>query len=337
MSSRRLLWMVVGSLAALPALGQTSSAGAKTTRIYTPPKTPWGDPDLQGLWPSTEMIGVPMQRPTQFGTRTVLTDEEFAQRQTQAQRTAEADREEYIQQDFKPGINPPSYWIERGKPSRIASLIVDPPDGRIPPLTADGQKRAADRAEARKGRGPNDSWEDHSLYDRCLTRGVTGSILPVIYNNGNQILQMPGYVVIRYEMIHEARVIPLDGRPHVGSNIRTYMGDPRGHWEGETLVVETTNFTGKTSIGLNGNGNPHSEALRLTERFTRVDANTINYQVTIDDPKTWTRPWTIAFPLKQDPQHEIYEYACHEGNYALKDMLSGARTEERAAAEAAKK
>jgi hypothetical protein len=215
---------------------------------------------------------------------------------------------------------------------------VDPPDGRIPPLTAEAQKRVADTAAAKRGRGPNDSWEDHSLYDRCVSRGVMGSILPVIYNNGTQILQGPGYVAIRYEMIHETRIIPLDGRPHVAPSIRTYMGDARGHWEGSTLVVETTNFLGdKNGIGLNGGGTPHSDALRLVERFTRTDANSLNYEATINDPRTWSKPWTIRMPLKLEPGYLLSEYACHEGNYALAGMLSGARAEEKAAEEAAKK
>jgi hypothetical protein len=183
--------------------------------------------------------------------------------------------------------------------------------------------------------GVANSYEDVNLYYRCITRGVTGSIIPVVYNNGNQILQAPGYVVIRNEMIHETRVIPLDGRPHVGSDIHMYMGDSRGHWEGDTLVIETTNFTNKTSIGsngvaYNGEGGRNSEALRLVERLTRVDNDTINYQATVDDPKTWTKPWTILISLKRDDKYQFLEYACHEGNYALKDILSGARAQESA-------
>jgi hypothetical protein len=169
-----------------------------------------------------------------------------------------------------------------------------------------------------------------TFYDRCISRGVLGSILPVIYNNGNQIVQAPGYVVIRYEMIHEARVIPLDGRPHVASGVKTFLGDARGHFEGDTLVVETTNFLGdKNGIGLNGNGTPHSDQLHLTERFQRTDADTIQYTAVIDDPKTWTRPWTLSFPLKAEKGYDLFEYACHEGNYAMADILSGARLEEK--------
>jgi hypothetical protein len=255
-------------------------------KSYTPPKTSWGDPDLQGLWPATDSIGIPMQRPEGFGSRTVLTDEEFAQREAAAKRTAESDSEEFANPNQRAGINPPSYWLERGKPSRQASLVVDPPNGRIRPLTSEGLKRQADQAALRGTHGANDSWEDHSYYDRCISRGLMGSILAVIYNNGNQIIQAPGFVFIRYEMIHETRVIPLDARPHVPDGVRSYLGDPRGHWEGNTLVVETTNLLGnRNGINLNGGGLPHSDALRLVERFTRIGPDTIQYQATVDDLK----------------------------------------------------
>lgn len=331
MSHRSLIVLLVASVSTIVS-GQTPK------KTYTPPKTSWGDPDLQGLWPATEMIGTPVQRPANFGTRTVLTDEEFAQRQTQAQRQAETDSEEFLKPGTAAGINPPNYWIERGKPNKQASLIVDPPDGRMPELTDEAKKKAAALADRRKTRGAADSWEDRSLYDRCISRGAMGSILPVIYNNGNQIIQAPGMVAIRYEMIHETRIIPLDGRPHATPGVKSYMGDARGHWEGNTLVVETTNFLGdKNGIGLNGGGTPHSDALKLTERFTRVSADIINYEAIIDDPKTWTKPWKLTFPLKRDNGFQVYEYACHEGNYALLDILSGARADEKAAAAAAAK
>ena len=227
--------------------------------------------------------------------------------------------------------------MERGTPTRQTSLIIDPPNGRLPPLTAEEQKL---RKEARGGkgfpgewRGQADSYDDLNIYYRCITRGVLGSIIPVIYNNGNEILQAPGLVIIRNEMIHETRIIPLDGRPHLSPEIRQYMGDSRGHWEGNTLVIETTNFTDKDAIGSNGAGYPgdpghHSADLKLTERLTRVDANTLNYQATIDDPKTWTQPWTILIPLKRNDNYQLLEYACHEGNIAMGDILSGARADE---------
>ena len=325
MSARLLLFVSAIAGFVLPALhGQN----------WTPPKTPWGDPDLQGMWPGN--MGVPLQRPEKLGTRTTLTDEEFAQKEAQAKKQAQADSQSTAASDSV-GIGPPSYWVERGKPSRQTSLIVDPPNGRLPPLTAEEQKL---RKEARGGKGfagewrdQADSFDDLNIYYRCITRGVLGSIIPVIYNNGNEILQAPGVVIIRNEMIHETRVIPLDGRPHLSPAIRQYMGDSRGHWEGNTLVIETTNFTDKDAIGSNGAGYPgdpghHSADLKLTERLTRVDANTLNYQATIDDPKTWTKPWTILIPLKRDDHYQLLEYACHEGNIAMGDILSGARADE---------
>ena len=200
----------------------------------------------------------------------------------------------------------------------------------MPPMTPDGERRAT-RVPTSNNSGPFDSPEDFSLYDRCITRGVLGGILPVPYNNGNQIVQGPGFVAFRYEMVHETRIIPLNGGPHISQNIRSFMGDARGHWEGTTLVVETTNFNGRTGITGNGRNTPYTRDARITERFTRVAEDTLNYEVTIDDPKTWTRPWKIAFPLMHDPSYQIFEYACHEGNNAMHNMLSGARADDRAA------
>jgi hypothetical protein len=284
------------------------------------------------------MVGVPLQRAPEFGERNVLTDAEFAARQAAAAKQAETDNAEFDIDNVPPEViamgtvggpvSPPPHWLERGEPSRQASLVINPPNGRIPPLTPEAAARIAARQAARSVRGPADSYEDRSNYDRCITRGLMGSILPVIYNNGNQILQTPGYVVIRNEMIHETRIVPLDGRPHSGSNIRTFLGDSRGRWEGNTLVVETTNFTDKTAIGVNGGGNPHTDSLRIVERFTRVSPDTLQYEATIDDPKTWTSPWTLSFPWKLDPDYGFFEYACHEGNYSLFNILSGHRADE---------
>ena len=319
-----------------PVAGQAPAAAAKS-KAYVPPKTPWGDPDLQGTWPGN--MGVPMQRPLNLGTRATLTEEEYAQRVQQAQRQASADAQEFSTSDTRVGIGPPSYWTERGKPTKQTSLIVDPPDGRLPALTAAEEKV---RKEARGGKGFTGEWrgeadkpDDLNLYYRCITRGLLGSIIPVVYNNGNQIIQAPGYIAIRNEMIHETRVIPLDRRPHVGSDIRMYLGDSRGHWEGNTLVIETTNLTDKDAIGSNGAGYPgdpghHSADLTLIEKLTRVDANTLNYEATVNDPKTWTKPWTMRIELKKDNNYQLLEYACHEGNYAMGDILSGARADEKA-------
>ena len=302
-----------------------------------PPKTPWGDPDIQGTWTSDDCIGTPMNRPANLGDKAFYTEQELAQREGQLARQAEADSQEFAPSDARVGTGPPSHWAERARrPCKQTSLVVDPPNGRTPDLTPEARTR-----HIPEGAGNNnpkaDSWEDFSFYIRCISRGVTGSIFPVIYGNGQQIVQAPGYVTILQEMVHEARVIPLD-RPHASANVRSYMGDARGHWDGNTLVVETTNFLdGKTGIGLNGGGTPTSDALKLTERYTRFDANTLKYEVTIDDPKTYVKPFKVAFPLTQEPGYQNFEYACHEGNYAMFDSLSGARAQEKAAAEAAKK
>ena len=292
------------------------------------PRTSWGDPDLQGIWPSGALISVPFERPTEFGTRALLTDKEFADRAADLQRQADDDAAP-ISPGTAPSVNPPSHWLEGGRASRQASLIVDPPDGRLPPMTDDGKRRAAVWPSTNPTVGYARA-QDFNIYDRCVTRGVLGSSFPNIYNSGMEIQQAPGLVVLRYEMIHETRVIPLDGRPHIGSAIRSYMGDARGRWDGHTLVVETTNFNGKTgSYGRNGNGNPTSESMKLIERFTRRNADTLDYSVTVDDPRTWTRPWTVAFPLTRDRGYAMYEYACHEGNYAIANILRGFRAAER--------
>ena len=299
------------------------------TAAQTMPRTPWGDPDLQGIWPSGQLINVPFERPVELGTRALLTDAEYAQRIAALERQAQADAAEFSTPGSG-GVNPPSHWLESGRASRQASLIVDPPDGRLPPMTDDGKRRAAAWPSTNPA-VPYARAQDFNIYDRCVTRGVLGSTFPNIYSSGVEIRQTPGLVVISYEMIHETRIIPLDGRPHIGSAIRSYMGDARGRWDGQTLVVETTNFNGRTgSLGRNGNGNPTSEALRLVERFTRRDAQTLEYSVTVTDPVTWTRPWTVAFSLTRDPDYVMYEYACHEGNYAIRNILSAFRAAERA-------
>jgi hypothetical protein len=311
----------------------TSGAAAKTAQTaknWTPPRTPWGDPDLQGTWPSTDMVGVPFERPAESAGRTEVDDKEFAERQERSRKQAAADAEEFVSTAPRAGdgTGPPSHWLEWGKPSRQASLVVAPADGRLPPMTPEGQRRAAmNRNTYVIFSGFTDA-SDMGPYDRCISRGVLGSTFPVIYNNGNQILQMPGYVVVRYEMIHETRVIPLDGRPHLSSAIKSYMGDPRGHWEGNTLVVQTTNFNGRTGAQANGNNLMLSDAVELIERFTRTGPDTIQYEATVTDPKTWTRPWSVAFPLRRDPSYKIFEYACHEGNNAMTNILSASRTDE---------
>ena len=319
--------------------GPPARSIASAAKSWTAPRTPWGDPDLQGLWPSMDMQGTPYERPAEFGERATLTERELVERQAQSQRQAAVDSETEVNTQRAPrgtGTGPPSHWGERGRPSMQASLIVDPPDGRFPPMTPDGERRSKeaystyflDFPEAVTAH-PFNTFDDLGPYDRCITRGLLPSMLPTAYNMGNQILQLPGFVVIRNEMIHETRVIPLDGRPHIGAAIRQYLGDSRGHWEGDTLVIETTNFNGKVGITRNGNTLPTSRELRIVERITRVDAVTLQYQATVSDPLTWTRPWTVALPLKSHPEYGMFEYACHEGNYAMKHILSGARADEK--------
>jgi hypothetical protein len=294
-----------------------------------PPRTAWGDPDLQGLWPSGGLIDVPFERPPRFGMRAQLTDEEFTALAAQVKRQEAAAADEFV----RPGSTTPiplapSHWLESSRASRQTSLIVDPPDGRLPPMTEDGLRRA----KAWPSTNPEVGYaraQDFNIYDRCVTRGVLGSTFPNIYSSGIEIMQAPGLVAIRYEMVHETRIVPLDGRRHLSPAIRSYMGDARGRWEGATLVVETTNFNGLTgSLARNGNGNPTSPALRLVERFTRRDAETLDYSVVVDDPQTWTRTWTVAFSLTREPDYQMFEYACHEGNYAIPNMLRAFRAQE---------
>jgi hypothetical protein len=313
---------VTAALAPLDSPAQHRRAEAARAESWVAPRTPWGDPDIQGLWPSGDWRRVPLQRPEELGTRSVLTPEEFAERERQAATDAAADAAEFAAPAAEVSNTPPSYWQDRGSAKLQASLIVDPQNGRLPARTPQVEQRIAARAAARQGRGPADSWEDRSLYERCISRGIT-SFLPTLYNNGNEILQSKGFVVIRHEMINETRIVPITDKPF--SNIRTYMGEARGRWDGDTLVVESTNFiTDKTAIS----GTPVSDALRLIERFTRVDPHTLRYEMTVDDPQTWVQPWTVSFDLTEDPGYPLIEYACHEGNYAMANILRAARVAE---------
>jgi len=309
---------LTGAQSTGPAKGKSSAAA------FTAPRTPWGDPDLQGTYTNKDESGIPMEKPDGLSTRNndQLEDSEFAEIVRQRnQQTAE-------RAPLAGGVTGagPTHWYENynAKNSRLF-LVVDPPDGKIPPETADAKRRAQARADARRGRGEADSWEDRSLYDRCISLSVPGSMTPKIYGNSYEIVQSPGYVAIRYEMVHETRVIPLDRRPHVGDVIRGYMGDARGWFDGNALVVETTNFNP------NVNNRGASDSLRLVERFTPVGPNTVEWSVTYDDAKTWTKPWTFEMRLTRDDTQAIFEYACHEGNYGLRNILSAARAEERAA------
>ena len=308
------LAIAIAALATITVGGQS-----RVSETRTLPRTPWGDPDLQGVWSIATIT--PFERPNTLAGKEVLTEQEAAELEKSNLATNNQDRRDGAGTDADVARAYNDFWWDRGTKvvsTRQTSLVVDPPDGRVPALTAEGQKRAAERA----ARG-YDSWESRSLWERCITRG-----LPMIsgpYNNNYQILQTPTHVVILHEMIHDARIIPIDGRPHVGQNIRQWFGDSRGRWQGETLVVETTNFTDKWSY------RGSTEKLRLTERFTRTDSGTVRYEFTIDDPTTFSSKWTAAIPMTGTDEL-IYEYACHEGNYGMVNLLSGARVQERTAA-----
>ena len=317
-------------LVSLGVSGQTSSANAPPLVVtasnsaapaaYASPRTSWGEPDLQGVWSSDDTSMIPLSRPQRYGNRLYQNDQEFAARVKQVE--GGVHNAETAIGSFRGDFATRAF--------RQTSLIVDPPDGRMPEVTPAGQRRAAPRDEGTFGPGPFDSTEDFTLYDRCITRGVVGSVLRVIYGNGNRIVQAPGVVAISYEMVHDTRVIYTDGRPHVGQAVRQYLGDSRGRWQGDELVVETTNLTDKTSIGPNGNGLRHSARMKLTERIKRVGNDVLQYQVTVDDPVTYSRPFTISMPLTPLAGGVLLPYDCHEGNYAISQSLSAERAEDRA-------
>jgi hypothetical protein len=320
--------LVIALLLQTPSAGQTPAAAAKanaTSKTWTQPRTPDGEPDLQGFW--TNATTTPLERPTDLASKQVLSEEEAAAFQERVLRP---------QGDGPPGLQAGSsidnYWFERGSviEGRRTSLIVDPPDGRIPPMTPAAQKRVAAVAQERRLH-PADGPENRSLGERCLLQANAGPpMLPTGYNNTYQIVQGPGYVAILIEMIHDVRMIPIDGRPHFPSSVREWLGDSRGHWEGNTLVVDTTNFNDKTAFrGSDAN-------LHLVERFTRTAPDKINYEFTVDDPTAFTKPWSAQLPMRTG-HGPIYEYACNEGNYALSDILAGARVDEKRASEEASK
>jgi len=323
----------ISALVAMAAIAFGQGKATSATKSWTQPKTPWGDPDIQGTWTSDDCIGTPMNRPAKFGDRLNYTEQELAENANRIAKQHETDLVETVASGARVSTGPPAHWGERARrPCRQTSLVVDPPNGQTPELVPEAKTRPR-KEDALNNNPKADSWEDFTEYIRCITRGVAGSIFPVIYGNGQEIVQGIGFVSIMQEMVHEARVIPLDGRPHASPNIRTYMGDARGHWEGNTLVVETTNFLGgKTAIAVNGWGTPASDALKVVERFTRLGPDEMRYEMTVDDPKTYVRPFKVAFPLTQEPGYRNFEYACHEGNYAMADSLSGARAQEKKAA-----
>ena len=301
-----------------------------------PALTPWGEPDLRGVWDNAS-TATPWERPAALAGKTSLTDEEVAERQ-QAENALVAERESG--KDFTEVGRPTladspiagneynSVWYSEGRPRNIinrTSLVVEPDDGRIPVMTERAQ-RMAKRRRVYRQENPANSWLDRSTYDRCILGFNAGPpITPGGYNQNMQLLQTPDHVVLITEMVHTHRVVPLDGRPYLGHDVRQWSGDSRGYWEGDTLVVETRNFKGER--GWRGT----SENMTLVERFTRVDTNTLEYRFTVTDPATWTSPWTASIPMRLNDQ-PMYEYACHEGNYSMPGILGGARMDEQKAA-----
>ena len=307
-------------LAPAPVAGQEPGAAAAENPAAAEPasfRTPWGDPDLQGIWSYATFT--PLQRPDDLAGREFLTPEEIAEqnRGDATRATSERRGELSAERDLALAYN--QVWWDRGESTGRTSLIVDPPDGRLPPLTPAAERRQAELREHRRAHA-FDSWADRPLQERCMTYQRVPPV-PSGYSNAYHIFQAPGQVVILNEMIHDVRVIPLDGRAPIDGRIRQWNGDGRGRWDGDTLVVETTHYRDDTTW----RGFPGTRNLRAVERFTRVDDDTIRYRYTIHDEATYTRPFTVELPLESPPGYVIYEYACHEGNYSIANALAGER------------
>lgn len=316
------------SIAATVGLGalsaQTQAPGARPASAAATakpvPRTPWGHPDLQGTWDYRTIT--PLERPREFGTREFYTEEEKKTLEGRAGRRMDAPPDE-----IRPGLTHAQYWTDPGRfiaDGYRTSLIIDPRDGRVPPQTAEGRARAA-RAPDR-GNSVNASWLDRGNAERCITYGLPNASLPTLYNNNIRIVQSPDSAVVVHEMIHEARVVTFDGRPRLNDNIRGWIGSTRGWWEGDTLVVETTNHREEAAYG------GASSFLKTVERFTPTGPDTIEWSIRLEDPHTWTRPWSFGMRLTKDPQSRVFEYACHEGNEGLRNTLKIARDAEKAQA-----
>ena len=336
--------LVVGVFAAIVfSAGCSNDADMRDSTAdasgYSVPRTSWGDPDLRGMWPIINLISTPFQRPEQYGTREMLTDDEYAE----AQGRLEARNERYETEisSNKMGMG---HWAEsslNNDAARLTSLLVYPENGQFPALTARGQELAALMGSSwstEQSGGVFDSIADFDTWDRCITRGLPPSMFPFNYNNGIQILQAPGYVIIRLEMIHEARVVPVDGRPALSPKIKNWMGESRGHWDGNVLVVETTNFngkTGQTNVGIPGSprgDTPATVNMKITERFERVSDDVINYSMRVEDPEVLTSHWEARYPMVRDDEYQFFEYACHEDNTAVRNFIETSRYERAQAA-----
>jgi hypothetical protein len=354
-TSRAVIYVLAAGLSvavvdAQSILGQPSEANhfIETPKGWTQPKTHWGDPDIQGMWPISFVGSVPLERCAGGGGRgsgtppppcdtnkAFLTEAEYQARLDTAARQVDRHAAAIAAGDFgqalQSGITDPT------APQRQTSLIVDPPNGKLPEMTAEGKRLSALMKSSWALPGETQEWDsylDFDSWDRCITRGMPSSMMPYRYNNGVRIMQVPGYVILDLEMVHETRIVPVDGRPALSSRIRHWMGESRGRWEGNTLVIETTNFkagASATNIGVMGSppGNrfPTSEQMKITERITRLNDDFLLFEITTEDPLLVTRPWTARYPLKLDPSYEWWEYACHEGNRTIGDYINASRAE----------
>jgi hypothetical protein len=319
------------ALLAVMALGPAALAqGPKTApakpavhhaaKPWTPPRTAWGDPDLTGTWPLDSVARTPFQRPEHYGNQLFLTDDEY----NQALKNA-ADLHKRFATEERVGKLSVGHWTEYGEPSRQTSLITDPANGRLPPMTAEGKRLAAGMKSSWSQKVFDDLSDFNSL-DKCITRGLPASMLPFPYNNGVRIFQSPGYVVIQLEIVHEYRIIPLDDHAPLPGQMSQWLGSSRGHFEGNTLVIETTNFNGESPMVIVGPTNqpaPTSRQLHITERLTPIGPDTLQYEARVEDPDVMTAPWTMSFPWTRNDKYMLYEYACHEGNIQLAGYIRG--------------
>lgn len=316
-------------LPAYPCLAQQSAEPGKATagasKNWKHPRTPWGDPDLRGMWPIVHLISVPLERPPQYGDRLYFTEEEMEEQR----KRVEARNRRYEDEDTQGRIGQ-GHWAEVTDLPPQTSLIVDPPSGRLPPQTEVGKQMSAKMGSS-WNREVFDSVADFDTWDRCITRGMPASMFPFQYNNGIQIIQTPGYVVINMEMVHEARIVPLGDMPPLDAGVKQWLGSSRGRWEGNTLVVETTNFNGQTSMTSFGSpGSPRdpraaSTEMKIIERFERISDDELTYTVTTHDPVTQTASWTARLPWRRDDSYQMFEYACHEDNQAIRDFITASR------------
>lgn len=324
--------LAVSALAPLAAQQADLTVLPPVPRTYQPETTEWGEPDLRGTWPIDHLNGLPLQRTPEQGNRVFLTDEEWAERQERIDRLAGRYDAEDSQDKLGQG-----HWVEMGTPSRRTSLLVVPANGRLPEMTEEGKRLSAAMHSSWRAGQPFDWVTDFDSWDRCITRGLPASMMPMMYNNGLRIFQAPGLVAIQMEMIHETRLIPTDGKAGVPARVRNWLGESRGHWEnGNTLVVETTNFrpgASATNIVTSGsppqNDTPMSERASLVERFTMTGPDSIVYETLYSDPVIFTAPWGTRLDWQRDDDYEFFEYACHEGNVQLKNYVSSSRAERR--------